>query len=442
MTGPIPAATDAQYSPGADSSTLTSSTATAVVADGDVIVVKATTWDTNVSMSMPSGGGQTFTAAQLSAPGGFRGWSGVWVCTVTGNPGSFSILSTPSGSSRHSMVVERWTSAKVDPAPAVFTVVTGSGGDMAAPITTTADNSVVSFCVVDENSRDPVGRTWTPPSTVEDGLYDGHSGSNSVHYFAYSPIPTAGATTIGLTVPAGTLAWTTAGVEIKANASAPEVTLGFGMAASAGMAAGLGPVETTLTGNFAATSSMTDSFNVPTTGPVDLIGTPAALQLLAAFTEQLQTLPDPPAKIQLRVGQETGPLAGPNSDECCPGLAWVRISSIYPSWDSFPAQDNTWLPCGPLAYAVVLEMGVAFCMPWSDSEGTMDGLEPPSTADWDSSFTTQMQHQTLMRRAAACAWTHTQRRAVGEWSQLPVEGGCTGGKLTVTVSVMNPCSDC
>lgn len=178
------------------------------------------------------------------------------------------------------------------------------------------------------------------------------------------------------------------------------------------------------------------------TSPVDLIATPAARTLLAALTEQLNSLPNPPAKIQLRVGQETGPLAGPDTDECCPGLAWVRVTNVYPSWDSFPSQDNTSNPCGPLAYAVVLEMGVAFCMPWSDSDGTMDSLEPPSTADWDSAFTTQMEHQTLMRRAAVCAWPHTQRRAVGEWSSMAVEGGCTGGKLTVTVSVMNPCSDC
>jgi hypothetical protein len=176
--------------------------------------------------------------------------------------------------------------------------------------------------------------------------------------------------------------------------------------------------------------------------PSDPIGTPVANQLLACLTDQLATLPNPPANIQLRVGQDTGPLIGPNIDECCAGLAWVRIAGIYPSWDSFPAADNTWLPCGPLAYAVVLEMGVAFCMPWSDSEESFDNLDPPSQADWATAFNTQMVHQTLMRRAAACCFLPTQRRAVGEWTPLPVEGGCTGGKMTVTVSVMAPCADC
>jgi hypothetical protein len=120
----------------------------------------------------------------------------------------------------------------------------------------------------------------------------------------------------------------------------------------------------------------------------------------------------------------------------------VRVADVYPSWDSFPSADNTWTPCGPLAYAVVLEMGMAFCMPWSDSDGSFEDIDPPSSADWDAAFTTQMRDQTIMRQTAACCFPATQRRAVGGWNPLPVEGGCTGGKLTVTVSVMNPCSDC
>lgn len=179
------------------------------------------------------------------------------------------------------------------------------------------------------------------------------------------------------------------------------------------------------------------------TQPTDPIATPVALELLTCFTAQLNELAKPPANIQLRVGSETGPLIGPNTDECCAGLAWVRVANVYPSWDSFPSADNDWLPCGPLAYAVVLEMGVAFCMPWSDSDESFDNWDPPSTADWATAFNTQMVHQTLMRRTAACCWNpQRNRRAVGEWTPLPVEGGCTGGKLMVTVSVPAPCGDC
>jgi hypothetical protein len=439
MGNPVLIAHDAQYSPGADTSTLTSVPLT--VSNGDVIVVKATTWDTGTSMSTPTGGGQTYQPAQIAAPGGFKGWSGTWVCTVTGNPGSFSISTTPSASSRHSLFVEQWGSAFVDAVPAVFTSNNGSAASMSAPFTTTADNSVISFALVDENSRDPSGHTWSPVSVVEDGLYDGHSGSNSVHYSGYVPVAATGATTVGLTVPAGSLNWTISGVEIKAVTAAPEVILAAALTGTGGLAASLGPNDTTVAAGLTATASMTAPLSVPTVGPVDRVATPVAQELLTCFTEKLATLANPPAKIQLRVGLDTGPLIGPDFDECCAGLAWVRVVQVYPSWDSFPAQDNTWYPTGPLAYAVVLEMGIAFCMPWADSEG-YESMDPPSTNDWSTAFATQMQHQALMRQVAACCWLPTQRRAVGGWDSFAVEGGCTGGKLTVTVSVMAPCADC
>jgi hypothetical protein len=628
------------YSPGTDTSTLTTPAFTP--ANGEVIVVKLTTWDTGAPMAAPSGGGQTYTANQITAPGGFKGWSATYTCTVSGSPGSFSISAAmPTTATRHSMVVERWGNAVLAVTPAVFTVFTGSGGDMISGFTTTADNSVMSWASVDLNSRDPAGRAYSPLTTVETGLFDGHVGSNSVQYFGYTPVTGIGAYTLSEHVPAGALAWVISGVEIKAASSAgatlfttnpagnftdgslpgstfattvtfdtvgqinavrffahpnvqstnPTITVevwrvdGLDDGAPAGTrlssqaidgAACVPSVYNTVylpspvsvdtshvyriaynatgvsyvaTSNFFASSSLVnghitglqtrtapfgglyngvfkigqppntypyDSFSggayfvdpaftasgggdvivaanlsanaslaatmvtearaaaalvanasltaSPVTearvaaalsanasmvarlsspsGPVDPIATPVANALLACLTEQMNNLPSPPKYVQLRVGTDTGPLIGPNVDECCAGLAWVRVANVYPSWDSFPSPDYDWLPCGPLAYAVVLEMGSAYCMPWSDSDDSFENIDPPSTADWQTAFTTQQQHQTLMRRAAACCFAPTQRRAVGEWNPLPVEGGCTGGTIRVTVSVMAPCGDC
>lgn len=468
------------YSAGADTSTLTTPSFTPP--NGEVIVVKATTWSSADGMGTPTGGGQTFTPAQITAPGGFNGWAGVWTCTVSGSPGAFSISSAPltGNNTRHSMIVERWGSALLAATPAVLSSPTSGVSALSTSITTTAANSVVSLCVVDLASRDPAGYSWTPAAMVNDGLFDGHAGSNSVHYFAYSPVPSAGSTGITLTIPAGNPTWVAAGVEILAQ-TAQVVDIAFTFTGTGSMTAplvrevplaasftgtgsltaplvrevalaanfiGAGSMtapmvnETHLAASFTGGGSMSVAFNVPTAGPPDLIATPVANALLVCLTEQMQLLPSPPSKIELRAGAESGPLIGPNVDECCAGLAWVRVASVYPSWDSFPAPDNTWLPCGPLAYAVVLEMGSAFCMPWSDSDQAFDNMDPPSTADWSGAHATLMQHQNLMRRAAACCFPHTQRRAVGEWNPLSVEGGCLGGTLRVTVSVMNPCSDC
>lgn len=244
--------------------------------------------------------------------------------------------------------------------------------------------------------------------------------------------------------PSGTVQTIAAALTGTANLTATlsaQTTVAGALSGAAPLSSALSS-QTTVAAALSGSASLTAALSVPAAGPVDLIATPVAQELLACFTEKLQTLPNPPAKIQLRVGQETSPLAGPDFDECCAGLAWVRVSNVYPSWDSFPSADNTWNPCGPLAYAVVLEMGIAFCMPWSDSDDSFESLDPPSTNDWATAFATQMQHQALMRQTAACCFRPTQRRAVGEWTSAAVEGGCTGGKLTVTVSVMNPCSDC
>jgi len=445
------------YSPGQDNSTLTTPSFTP--ANGEVIVVKLVTWDTSAPMGAPTGGGQTYNPTQISAPGGFKTWSATYTCTVSGSPAAFSISSTmPGASTRHSMVVERWSNASLAATPNVFSVITGSAATLSAPINTSAPNSVVSFGFGEINSRDPAGRTWSPVTVVEDGLYDGHVGSNSVQYFGYAPFPTAGAQTIGLTVPAGTLSWTISGVEILDASSEKLIaadlsamgTLNAPLVAEARVAAALsgngvlsaGMVTEARAAAALSASGVMTARLASTTGPQDPIGMPVAQQLLACLTDQMNTLPSPPAKIQLRAGGETGPLIGPDVDECCAGLAWVRIAEIYPSWDNFPAEDNSWLPCGPLAYAVVLEMGTAFCMPWSSSEEGFEDLNPPSDDDWFNAATTAMQHQTLMRRAAACCFLPTQRRAVGGWQPLSVEGGCTGGTLKVTVSVMAPCGDC
>lgn len=487
MGNPVLAAHDQQLSPGNDSSTLTSSAATAGTANGDVIVVHLSTWSSADGMTAPTGGGQTFQAAQVTAPGGFNGWAATYVCTVTGSPGSFSISSSPAtaNTSRHMMTVERYTSAVLAATPAVLSApvsgVAGSPGSVSLNITTTAPNSVASWNLVDLSSSDPAGVTYSPAGSTQIGLYDAHVGSNSVHYaVASSVFAAAGAHTVGLAVVTGALTWVASGVEIKAATAAivdlsvnftatgsmtdtltREVPLSASLIATGSMTAGLtrqvsvsalltatGGMtagltnETHLAATLAATGSLTATLNVPTLGPTDPIATPVANALLACLTAQMSELPSPPARIEIRAGAEGGPLIGPNVDECCAGLAWVRVASVYPSWDSFPSPDNTWNPCGPLAYAVVLEMGSAFCMPWSDSDQAFDNMDPPSTTDWSNAHTTLMQHQNLMRRAAACCFLPTQRRAVGEWNPLSVEGGCMGGTLRVTVSVMNPCSDC
>jgi hypothetical protein len=207
-----------QSATGGDSTTL--STTTFTPANGEVIVVKAATWDTGTAAGTPSGGGQTYTRRATAAPGGFNGYCTIFTSTVAGSPGAMAVtLSAPAGSCYHSMVVERWSGAKVT-APATSAPINGSGAP-SATITTTATNSIVTWLSVDENSRDPATRTYVSGAT-EDGLADGHVATSSVQYYAYQAAAAAGSQTLGLSAP-NTQQWVMSGIEIL---NAPTATHG------------------------------------------------------------------------------------------------------------------------------------------------------------------------------------------------------------------------
>jgi len=193
-----------------DTSTL--STPSFTPSTGELIVVKAATWDSGTPSGTPSGGSIAFSQKATAAPGGFAGYCAIFTGTATGSPGSMSItLSAPGGSCYHSMVVERWTRATVAASPAISSPINGNGAPTAT-LTSTAPNSIITWGNVDENSRDPAGRAYLSGAT-EDGLADGHSSTSSVHYFAYQTAAAAGSQTIGMSVP-NTQNWVMVGIEI------------------------------------------------------------------------------------------------------------------------------------------------------------------------------------------------------------------------------------
>lgn len=214
------------YSAGADTSTLTTPSFTP--ANGEILVVKMATWDTGNGMSAPTGGSQTYQQINVAAPGGFAAWAGVWVATISGSPGSMTVSAAPATGSgtRHTMVVERWSGAQLAGSPATNSTIHGTTGGTTT-LTTVGSGSIVSWVLVDENSRDPANTTYDSSSggtVTPDGLYDGHSGSNSVQYFAYQTTVSTGSQTIGASNTGGSLNWTIAGVEVQAAVSTTPVS--------------------------------------------------------------------------------------------------------------------------------------------------------------------------------------------------------------------------
>jgi hypothetical protein len=170
----------------------------------------------------------------------------------------------------------------------------------------------------------------------------------------------------------------------------------------------------------------------------DPVVMPLALELLECLYQEISKVLTPPAHVQLRPGTVVDHLLSTSGDECCEGLAWVRPDSFYPSSRVFPEQDETPVPKGTSAWAVVLEMGAVRCAP------TPDANSVPSGTEWSEVVQAVMDDAAAMRRAVCCfinaAPLRLQKVLVGVWQPISVQGGCVGGVLHVTVQ--GPACDC
>jgi len=186
--------------------------------NGEVIVVKAATWDTTVTSGTPSGGGLTYTRQSTAQPGGFNCYATIFTTVVAGSPAGMSVtLSPPSATSYHTMVVERWANARLAATPATNAVISGSLGGTGvdtptATVTTTGANSIITWVNADDQSNNPAGCVYLS-GAIQDGLGDGSVNTSSVFYYAYQTATTAGSQTIGMTVPTSQK-WTMTGIEI------------------------------------------------------------------------------------------------------------------------------------------------------------------------------------------------------------------------------------
>lgn len=164
---------------------------------------------------------------------------------------------------------------------------------------------------------------------------------------------------------------------------------------------------------------------------------PVATSLLACLQETLGETAAPPKSVSLRVGSQVELLLSQTRDECCEGVGWVRVALIYPS-DNFPQPNTEWTSCSPLQWAAVLELGVARCAP------TPEATDMPSGDEWNAVAEAILADAAAMRQALCCfADVETDRMYLpGLWQPLPVEGGCVGGFMQVTVAIDNcDCSE-
>lgn len=170
----------------------------------------------------------------------------------------------------------------------------------------------------------------------------------------------------------------------------------------------------------------------------DPMVTPRAEQLLECLRTEIRQVRRPPASVCLRVGELVPMLVSLHDDECCSGLAWVRVASVFPADpQNFPEQQTA--PLGPrsapLVWAIELEMGAARCIP------TPDASELISCNEW-TRVTHEVHDDAAAMRRALCCFIEARQPAPGvrsgdvipgTWLPLPVEGRCVGGTMSVTV---------
>ena len=143
--------------------------------------------------------------------------------------------------------------------------------------------------------------------------------------------------------------------------------------------------------------------------------------------------PLPEERVQLRFGAELFPDRAQDPDECCPGIAWVRIVETVPRF----TQDDAQARCVQSLRRTTLEMSVYRCMP-TPGPGAL------VTADQWAAVTVQAESDHSAMEAALCCFVETVLSPVapvagdpdifaGPWTPLGPDANCVGSAMSVII---------
>lgn len=191
--------------------TVNLTTPTFTPTEGEIIVVKESTESGGNAVADPTGGGLTFTRQQEIFGSSVVAYAALWTATVGPSPTSMSITASQSSSTNWSALVERWPVGTTLGTLVVSSGAQGTGAPLTS-ITTTAENSTISWASADWNATAP-GTPVYRDSAVQEAIHD-RSPNNYVAYYAYQGEPTAGSHDFGLTSPVGQK-WSAVGIELK-----------------------------------------------------------------------------------------------------------------------------------------------------------------------------------------------------------------------------------
>src|ERR1041384_5337452 len=159
----------------------------------------------------------------------------------------------------------------------------------------------------------------------------------------------------------------------------------------------------------------------------------AAEELLICLGTAAADISAPPANQSLRAGAAIALDISQTQNECCDGLAWVRVGDEFLS-NVFPGEDGGLISsCGASSWEVELEAGIARCAATGDIN---------STPTYDDHYTLAVlleEDAAAIRRAVCCfvaQWNAKMwKTSVSRLSKFGPEGGCAGTIVTVTAQV-------
>lgn len=171
----------------------------------------------------------------------------------------------------------------------------------------------------------------------------------------------------------------------------------------------------------------------------DAVITPVAAALLGCLATQTDLLPNAPKNKGLRPGAQAPiGISAHGRDECCEGLAWVRLMKVgHSSTQNWPSPDV--IPqglCGTKLLALQFELGIVRCSPTPPAQKIV------TSEQWNVVSEATYLDYIAMERAICCylgRFKVPPLSLVGDWTPLGVDGNCVGGTLEVTIAA-KPCT--
>lgn len=173
-----------------------------------------------------------------------------------------------------------------------------------------------------------------------------------------------------------------------------------------------------------------------TVGTPDGAVMPMLRALLAAYRGEAAKVASPPKYASIRpgvqfvAGQSTNGQGVVTADEACEGAIWVRVVNAYPT-NNFPQQETGYDNVGPGSLAVVVELGVARCIPFqgdTDHDFPTSAQHVQATADILADYATMRRAYLRMREQGFDA-------IMGQYQPIPSESNMGGGTMHLTVRV-------